>query len=136
MSETAVDTSVVVAGLCSWHPDHEIARAALAIRPVAIAHVLAECYSVLTRLPPPRRLGADVVVASLNRAFAEPPRTLPGEHLKPLLERLANSGITGGATYDAVIAATAKGANLALASLDGRARSTYDLVGVEVIWLA
>ena len=73
MSDLAPDTSVVIAGLASWHPDHEVARAVLAKRPTAIAHVLYESFSVLTRLPAPRKLSAELAWEALASAF---PRTL------------------------------------------------------------
>ncbi len=56
MTGVTPDTSVVIAGLSSWHPDHDLARPVLADKPPILAHVLSESYSVLTRLPAPRRL--------------------------------------------------------------------------------
>jgi predicted nucleic acid-binding protein len=129
------DTSVVIAGLSSWHPDHELARPVLAASPPILAHVLGESYSVLTRLPAPRRLDPTLAITALRRAFPDAAVTLAGRRLAPLLERLAGSGIRGGATYDAIVAETARVAGLTLITFDARARATYATVGVEVHWL-
>jgi toxin FitB len=53
----------------------------------------------------------------------------------PLLARLRDAGVSGGATYDGLIAETARAASLHLISLDARARPTYAIVGVEVDWI-
>jgi hypothetical protein len=42
MTARTPDTSVVVAGLSSWHVDHDVARRELARRPPALAAVLIE----------------------------------------------------------------------------------------------
>jgi len=129
------DTSVVVAGLVSWHPDHDIARAVLAAKPPAIAHVLAESYSVLTRLPPPRRLSARVAWAALDRAFPSHPSGLPPAKTRALLRTVAAANITGGSVYDAIVAATAVHAGFRIVTLDRRAHPTYRAVGADVDWL-
>lgn len=131
----AVDTSVVVAGLCTWHPDHDAARAVLAARPVGLAHVLVESFSVLTRLPATRRLDPAIALTAVRRAFPKAPIGLPPSSIAPLLKRLVLAGISGGATYDALVAETARRARLVLYSLDARASSTYDTIGVEVRWV-
>ena len=133
---TAPDTSVVVAGLASWHPDHEAARAFLGSRPMAIGHVLVEAYSVLTRLPAPRRISAELAWAALAHAFPRRPVALAPTRLRELLGSLSVARIGGGAVYDAVVAATARQHGLQLVSLDRRAMSTYATVGVEVQFLA
>jgi hypothetical protein len=135
MTGLAPDTSVVIAGLSSWHPDHDRARRALANRPSALAHVMIESYSVLTRLPGGRRLDADLAYDALSHAFPNEPITLAGQDLTPLLHRLRAAGISGGATYDGLVAETARCAGLRLISLDVRARPTYSVVGVEVDWI-
>lgn len=135
MSEGTPDTSVVVAGLSNWHPDHDRARAVLATRPQAVAHVLIESYSVLTRLPAPRRIDARLALAALESAFPGMPLVLPAKRFLPLLRQLAQAGIHGGAAYDGLVAETARLAGLALFTLDARARSTYAAVGVETRWI-
>jgi predicted nucleic acid-binding protein len=115
----AVDTSVVVAAFATWHEGHAAAAAVLGRGPRIPAHVVLETYSVLTRLPPPHRAPADVVGAFLTGRFREAPLALA-----------SREGITGGAIYDAVIAATALHAGATLVTRDERARVTYDRVRV------
>jgi predicted nucleic acid-binding protein len=135
MTVGAPDTSVVVAGLSAWHPDHERARATLARHPPALAHVLIESYSVLTRLPSGRRLSPHLALQALASVFRGEPKQLPARRLMPLLRRLEGADISGGAVYDAMIAETARTAGMHLISLDARARSTYAVVGVDVDWI-
>ena len=135
MTSPAPDTSVVVAGLSSWHLDHELARPVLADHPPAIAHVLIESYSVLTRLPRNQRVKPELALAALGSAFADSPLTVDGSSIRALLDRLAAMGIAGGATYDAVIAETARLHELRLVTLDERATRTYGAVGVDAVFL-
>ena len=131
----AVDTSVVVAGLCSWHPDHQAAKAVLLTRPTPLVHVLLESYSVLTRLPAPRRLDPQLVLSALERLFPAKPVGLPPTAVLGLLRRLAPDGIYGGATYDALVGESARANKVALHTLDLRARPVYEAIGVEVLWV-
>jgi predicted nucleic acid-binding protein len=128
----AVDTSVVIAGLCSWHPDHELARRHLAARPVGILHVVTEAYSVITRLPGNRKVAPDIAHQAIASVFQATLVALPESAVLPLLGRLAESGVHGGATYDAIVGETARLAGLTLTSLDIRAQRTYAAVGVAV----
>jgi predicted nucleic acid-binding protein len=127
----AVDTSVVVAAFSSWHVHHERARAAMRDQPHLPSHAAVEAYSVLTRLPNPYRSTPQLVHAYLSRAFGE--RTLPigDASIIALLGELAALGIAGGAAYDALIALTARIHDATLFTLDGRARETYDRLGVR-----
>jgi hypothetical protein len=129
------DTSVVVAGLCSWHPDHHAARLALAKHPPIVAHVLAESYSVLTRLPAQQRVQPTVARRALAAAFPNEPVQLAANDMNWMLDVLAGNNVGGGATYDALVASTALRAGFTLQSLDLRALPTYSVVGVEVDWL-
>jgi predicted nucleic acid-binding protein len=122
----AVDTSVVVAAFASWHEGHSAAREALGRRPRLPAHVALEVYSVLTRLPPPHRAGAAVVVSFLNDRFRSPVLTLPAEEHMELVQTARDRGITGGALYDGLVAATARHAGATLLTRDGRAIRTYE----------
>lgn len=131
----APDTSVVVAALSAWHPDHEAARLFLAKGPEGLAHVVTETFSVLTRIPHPRRIGSPIALAAIRRAFPRRLVSLPPTKIFPLFERLAGAGIQGGAVYDAIVAETARLSGLRLVSLDERAQSTYRAVGVDVGWL-
>jgi predicted nucleic acid-binding protein len=127
----AVDTSVVVAAFASWHEAHRAAVHALARKPRLPAHVLLESYSVLTRLPPPHRAPADVVASFLAMRFPGAVLTLPGRAHGALLRDATRAGVTGGAVYDAVIAATARHAGATLLTRDRRAVQVYETVGVE-----
>lgn len=126
----AIDTSVVVALFATWHEAHESAREAVPREVHLPAHVLLEGYSVLTRLPPPHRAPADVVVAFLRARFEAKLLTLPGSGHRSLLRSSLDHGISGGSVYDALIAATAKHAEATLLTRDRRAASTYEAVGV------
>lgn len=56
---------------------------------------------------------------------------LDGEQSASLRERLAPLGISGGATYDALVGEAARTAGHRLLTRDQRARRTYDLLGVD-----
>jgi len=127
----AVDTSVVVAGLASWHEAHTAARRALARQPRLPAHAALETYSVLTRLPPPHRFAPGLVGELLAAQFPEPLLTLPGRQHESLIAIAVEAGVTGGAIYDALVAATAKHAGATLLTRDRRAIPVYELVGAS-----
>jgi predicted nucleic acid-binding protein len=127
----AVDTSVVVAGFASWHEAHGPAAAALARRPRVPAHVLVETFSVLTRLPPPHRAPAEIVAAFLGTRLTGLPLTLPAREYRGLVRSVVAAGLTGGAIYDALIAATARAAGATLLTRDRRALSVYELIGAR-----
>ncbi len=126
------DTSVVVAALSSWHVDHDEAVDALVAPRVIGAHVLTEAYSVLTRLPPGRRVSVRVAHEALVRTFPGEPLALTGTSVRSLLDRLVELGVSGGATYDALVAETARFHDLRLVTGDRRAMAVYDALGVEV----
>lgn len=128
----AVDSSVVIAAFASWHEHHAVARKALAGRPRLIAHAALECYSVLTRLPPPHRAQPSIVHAFLGERFAEPFLTLSETGYQELLATVASNQILGGPAYDALIAFTAAEHGATLLSLDQRAATTYEAVGATV----
>lgn len=125
----AVDTSVVVAAFASWHEGHASARKALARGPRLPSHVAVESLSVLTRLPHPHRAPAAVVVEFLESSFPDPLLTLPQNGVKALLRNAAAARISGGAIYDALVAATARHAGATLLSRDRRAARVYERLG-------
>ncbi|MGI8644776.1 MAG: PIN domain-containing protein [Nocardioides sp.] len=123
------DTSVLVSALASWHPRHDETRDILAARVDAIpAHVLLECYSVLTRLPAPHRVAAAVAGEVLDQ-LELPLLTLPASRHRTLVTAMARAGLRGGAVYDAVVGATALHHGRRLLTVDRRARTTYEVVG-------
>jgi predicted nucleic acid-binding protein len=127
----ALDTSVVVAAFASWHEAHDGAAALLARRPRLPAHVVVETYSVLTRLPPPHRAAPAIVERFFAESFSEAPLSLPGSAHRSLVGLAAHSGLSGGAVYDLLVAATAKRAKATLITRDRRALPAYEAVGVS-----
>ena len=127
----AADTSVLVAAFASWHEHHDNAFAALGRTDAVVAHCLLETFSVLTRLPAPHRMSADIVASFLDQSFADHAVVaLPGDEQRKLVSGCVSLGITGGAIYDALIAASCAHAGLKLLTLDTRARQTYAALGV------
>jgi len=107
-----VDTSCIIAAVCGWHKHHGEAAAEIERRLEAkerlatAAHALAEAYSVLTRLPAPHRLAPADALALLEGNFIEGARViaLDADGYRTLLQRAGREGISGGRTYDAIIA--------------------------------
>lgn len=137
MMITTADTNVVVPALADWHEQHEPARAAIGGVDRLPAHVLAESFSVLTRLPHGLSLPPADAVDLLLAAFRGPPLTLDAEDHRKLLRQLGGAGLRGaglrgGAIYDAVVAATAAHASAELLTLDERAAATYRAVGADI----
>ena len=128
----AVDTSVAVAAALPWHEAHSAARSALPhARTPLVAQVAVETYSVLTRLPPLQRVPARVARDYLNQVFILPPLVLLPESYARLIDVAVAEDITGGAIYDAIVAATARDAGATLLTLDRRAIPTYERLGVD-----
>ena len=127
----AVDSSVVIAAFASWHDGHPSAAAILARTPRVPAHVLAETYSVLTRLPPPHRAAPGLVTAFLEQRFRQAPLTLPASAWLRLLGLAGEAGISGGAIYDALIGVTADHAGATLLTRDRRATAVYETLGIS-----
>ncbi len=131
----AVDTSVVVAAFATWHEAHDRAARIVAQRPRLPAPCALESYAVLTRLPPPHRAEGDLVRQYLSAAFPAPLMTLSIRRHARLIDDLVALGISGGASYDAVVAMIAAQNGSTLATLDRRAQATYDRVGVGILAL-
>jgi len=110
----------MVAAVCTWHERHAAAAASIERRlargeRLAIAaHALVETYAVLTRLPAPHRLAPADAWALIKANFVRPATvvTLTGAAHTTLLDGLAETGVSGGRTYDAVIAACARQARV------------------------
>lgn len=130
MNARTCDTSVLVPALVSWHPAHQTCRQALVDVGTVPAHVLIEGYSTLTRLPAPHRV-APRDAAALIAGLPFEPVAMDPSHTAKMIARLGAGGVRGGATYDALIAATALQHDLDLITRDARARSTYESVGVR-----
>lgn len=132
----AIDTSVAIAAFASWHDHHEAARQVLERQPRLPTHVALETYSVLTRLPAPHRARPAHVREYLEGSFELPWLGLSVDAIAALVGELATNGITGGAAYDALVAATAREAGATLVTNDRRAEATYQRLGVEVEFLS
>lgn len=128
---TTCDTSVLIPALASWHPEHKRARRAVEGRVEALpAHVLLESYSVLTRLPSPHRIAPEVAAAAVGGVGLKV-LTLPASGYPQIVQDLAAAGVRGGSVYDALVGVTARHHDCLLLTLDRRARSTYDLLGIS-----
>lgn len=126
----AVDTSMAVSGFASWHVGHDASARVLA-GSLLPAHCAVECYSVLTRLPPPHRVaGALARDFVLSRATGGLLSLDPADY-GALLDQLVDKSITGGATYDALVGFTAARHGARLYSRDQRAARVYDALGVD-----
>ncbi len=133
---TAVDSTIAIAAILADHEAHDSAEDALSRSATTIAHVAAETYSVLTRFPPPHRLDA-VSAAAIVAARLPATRVALGADGQDAssLRRLAAAGISGGATYDGLIALTALEHDLELISRDRRAARTYRALSVRYVLL-
>ena len=127
----APDTSVLIAAFATWHDGHESAVQALHRGVHLIAHTALETYSVLTRLPPPHRVEPAAVHAYLADLASSDYLTLDARSHRDLLDHLAQHGVTGGATYDALVGLTAKAAGARLLTRDVRAVTTYERLQLE-----
>ena len=114
----ALDTTCVVAALCSWHPRHRAVTQEIDLllqqEPPLIlpAPVLVEAFSVLTRMPPPHRVSPKVALRALADSFRQLAvvATLDAEAYWAELESAAANSIHGGAVHDAIIARCARAA--------------------------
>ncbi len=112
----ALDASCMVAAVCAWHEHHSTAAAEIkrrlerGERLTVSAHALTETYAVLTRLPAPYRLSPGDAWALVEGNFVERRHivALDADRYVALLRELAQRGVGGGRTYDAVIAACAR----------------------------
>jgi len=132
LSALALDTSVAIPFLMRSHRSHEFVRRSLNGESVVLTgHSLVECYSVLTRLPGDARVDPADAARLIEANFGDPALVDP-EQAAALPGILVAHGISGGAVYDAVVGLAALSSGLTLATRDGRARPTYDALGVEL----
>ena len=130
MALTTIDSSLLIPAVAPWHAHHARADEVLGVAGDLrmTGHVLLETYSWLTRNRPrttPR------VATDLLRALPGPALTLSAGGYLRVLDLAASRGMMGGATYDALIAATALEADARLLSRDERAARTYEAMGVD-----
>lgn len=128
----AVDTSVAVPLLVAGHEHHARVAAWSRGRTLCLSgHSLAETYAVLTRLPGDARVSASDAVRLIDENFVQP-LVLSARAARLSHRECASKGVTGGATYDALVALVAREHGVSLATRDARARSTYEAIGVVV----
>jgi hypothetical protein len=120
----------VIAALSGWHEQHESAAAALAEVTAVPAHVAIEAYSVLTRLPAGLAVPAATAAGILAERFSDEPLQLRNRDRGSLLGALATAGVSGGASYDGLVALEASAHGRTMLTLDQRAQSTYQRLGV------
>ncbi|MGH3544719.1 MAG: PIN domain-containing protein [Mycobacteriales bacterium] len=125
------DTSVVIPALTQWHQHHQTVRAVLDDVDRLPAHVLAESFSVLTRLPHGLAVLPADAAKLLRVRFPGPPLVLDSAAYARLPTRVAKAGLRGGQVYDALIAATVAAADVELLTLDTRAYPVYTAMGVR-----
>jgi AbrB family looped-hinge helix DNA binding protein len=89
-------------------------------------------YSVLTRLPETLRAEPVPVAEYIHRTFPARRLQLSTREQAAPPARPADLRISGGATYDGLIALTVRAAGEDLATLDRRAQAIYDRCGVSV----
>lgn len=128
----AADTSAVVAAFATWHDDHDAARGALDAGLRLIEHCALETYSVLTRLPQPHRVQGSLVRDFLAARFRDPLLRLSPRSHRDFILQLPEHGVAGGATYDALVAATAAAHGAELVTCDRRAVPIYEAYGVRI----
>jgi predicted nucleic acid-binding protein len=109
----AIDSSVIIAGLLSWHEFHERAFTALEAaglrkRSVIPLPALVESYSVMTRLPSPHRLAPAVAYQLLHESFEDARIVaLPSRKAWPFIAQCVATMTVGGRVYDAAIVSAA-----------------------------
>lgn len=118
LSPTAVDATLLVAALLSWHESHESAFGSLSALledggPVLLpVPALLEAYAVMTRLPATHRLSPADAMALLKGSVEEGCRLveMPAAAAWPVLEGLAERGEGGEATADSALLECARSA--------------------------
>jgi predicted nucleic acid-binding protein len=125
------DTSITIAALLADHDARELAEQALKRCTATIAHVAIETYSVLTRLPPSRRLASADAAAIIDARLPSTYVALNADNRASTPSRLAAADVSGGSTYDGLIALTALEHDLELLTRDRRAVRSYRALGVR-----
>lgn len=123
------DTSVLVAGADRNHRFFTPAAASLAVvrsEGRLVAHTIAECVSVLTRLGV---LAIGPAITYVDQFLSRKPIGVPRGGYRDAIAELGAGGISHGAIFDGLIAIAVRDAGDELVSLDRRAERTYQIVG-------
>jgi predicted nucleic acid-binding protein len=115
-----LDTSILVAAIVEAHPAHAqgliwFKRATSAAdKGYVSAHSLAETYSILTTLPVQPRISPGEARRLIQHNIIQKFEvvTLSSQDYADVIDILAEIGITGGATYDALILRAAANADV------------------------
>lgn len=126
---------MVVAAAGQWHPRNMAAFTAVQELSDLIDHVELEAYSVLTRVPKPFRALPHHVAEHLSGEYPGQRLALARDDRRRLVTRLSEAGVSGGAVYDALVAATAAERGRTLLTLDRRAAATYVRMGARAEFL-
>jgi len=127
-----LDTRAALAFVQPSHSGHASTYALLVGRLKGLAgHAAFETFSVLTRLPPPDRLTPLAAQRLIEVNFPHT-RFLSVKGSAALVHQLSASGISGGAVYDALVAAAAAEHGMRPVSRDARAARTYRAMGVDL----
>ena len=113
-------TSVLVAAFIEGHPKHERALPWLSkakaqeFELIISSHTLAELYAVLTTLPVKPRISPNVSWRLLHENIEGVAKTvsLSSTEYKATIKKAAESGLSGGIIYDALIAKVAEKAKV------------------------
>jgi hypothetical protein len=95
---TALDTSVVIAAFAPWHEAHKVAGRAVTPEAVIPAHVVTETYAVLTRMPEPFRMDAQLVADYLAQQWGGRVIAPDAGLYESLTTAVATVGVTGGSS--------------------------------------
>jgi hypothetical protein len=120
----------VVAALAAWHEQHAPAAEALEAVEALPAHAVLEAYSVLTRLPGGLAVPPALAASVLRERFPVASLRLSDAEREDVLDRLSGAGVFGGAAHDALVGLEAAAHGEVLLTLDERARTTYQRLGV------
>ncbi|WP_454062700.1 PIN domain-containing protein [Candidatus Nitrospira salsa] len=117
-----LDSSVMVAAVCSWHEHHQAAIEEIERRlkrrqtMIVAAPTLVETYAVLTRLPSPHRLSSHDAKNLIESNFLNEYKciALDENDYKHLVLEAPGKDVSGGRTYDWVIALCAQKAEVSV----------------------
>ena len=90
---------------------------------------------MLTRLDQPYTVPA-VQASTALRSYSSHVLAIPGEELADTIDRFVTARVSGGSSYDALIAATAAHHGANLLTRDERAAEIYERLGADVMWVA
>ena len=96
-----------------------------------VEHCALEISSMLTRLPAPHRARGEVVREFLTARFPQPFLRLSAGSYRDFLSALPDRAASGGAAYDALVAATAADHGAELVSCNRRATVIYERYSVR-----